>query len=173
MTDAFPVDEEAKRLQGSWRPGPVLEVRAGFKSGVWPAITTMCLFNPRPLQLLLTLGHRAGWSLKQKDAARSGDLRIGCRTFAAEGGALVVPFKLSENEIWPDCREIEIRGELDLAISGASSSLLSVTGSGASSWYRGDREPGRCLAAHRFGGGRLTARPAQCGAAVGCSAGSR
>jgi anti-sigma B factor antagonist len=30
----------------------------------------------------------------------------------------VVPFKLSENEIWPGCREIAIQGEIDLAVSG-------------------------------------------------------
>lgn len=29
----------------------------------------------------------------------------------------MIPFKLSENEIWPGCREIEIQGELDLAVS--------------------------------------------------------
>jgi anti-anti-sigma factor len=32
--------------------------------------------------------------------------------------AVVVPFKLFENEIWPGCREIEVQGELDLVVSG-------------------------------------------------------
>lgn len=39
-------------------------------------------------------------------------------------GALVVPFKLSEHEIWPGCREIEIQGELDLAVSGEFEAAL-------------------------------------------------
>jgi anti-anti-sigma factor len=29
----------------------------------------------------------------------------------------VLPFDLSERDIWPGCREIELRGELDLAVS--------------------------------------------------------
>src|SRR5947208_17115902 len=28
-----------------------------------------------------------------------------------------VPFALSEKDIWPGCREIEVEGELDLAVS--------------------------------------------------------
>jgi len=36
----------------------------------------------------------------------------------------MVPFKLSENEIWPGCREIEIQGELDLAVSGEFEAAL-------------------------------------------------
>jgi anti-sigma B factor antagonist len=31
--------------------------------------------------------------------------------------ASVLPFKLSERDIWPGCREIEVQGELDLAVS--------------------------------------------------------
>jgi anti-anti-sigma factor len=31
--------------------------------------------------------------------------------------ALMIPFALSEREIWPACREIAIEGELDLAVS--------------------------------------------------------
>jgi anti-anti-sigma factor len=36
----------------------------------------------------------------------------------------MVPFKLSENEIWPGCREIAIEGELDLAVSGELEAAL-------------------------------------------------
>jgi anti-anti-sigma factor len=36
----------------------------------------------------------------------------------------MVPFKLSENEIWPGCREIAIHGELDLAVSGELEAAL-------------------------------------------------
>jgi anti-sigma B factor antagonist len=31
--------------------------------------------------------------------------------------AVVLPFNLSERDIWPGCREIELQGELDLAVS--------------------------------------------------------
>lgn len=36
----------------------------------------------------------------------------------------MVPFKLSENEIWLGCREIAIEGELDLAVSGELEAAL-------------------------------------------------
>jgi anti-anti-sigma factor len=36
----------------------------------------------------------------------------------------MVPFKLSENEVWPGCREIQIQGELDLAVSGELEAAL-------------------------------------------------
>jgi len=36
----------------------------------------------------------------------------------------VVPFKLSKNEIWPGCQEIEVQGELDLAVSGELEAAL-------------------------------------------------
>jgi anti-anti-sigma factor len=40
-------------------------------------------------------------------------------------------FKLSENEIWPGCREIAIEGELDLAVSGELEAALEhAVGSG-------------------------------------------